>query len=621
MEKLLSRLRVVIIDEAIELCGDMRRWLEQGGHETSCWSLSEVSLASVSTFSPDLVVCGISSYDSPAMVPFRKLSNHRHLRHVPLIVVSNDPDLEYEILDIFDFQIYPCDYLRLKICLQRLKKSRKNSAQLVEPTAEQLGLFKEYLDEHSGLHFNQNNQRILVRGLVRRTQALRVESMQAYYEYLTASSENYDELNKLVGLLTIGETSFFRYRSHREALLHYVFPRLIEKNRQTCRLRIWSAGCSTGEEPYSMAILLLEHFPELVGWDIQILATDINKRALRHARGAVYSERSLRMMEQPLRDRYFAKSDSYYSASNIMRSMVRFDYLNLQTDPFPEELDLLFCRNVLIYFEIETIRSIVKQFSSSLKPGGYLFMGHSETMQNVSDRFQRHHQHNAFFYQLKKGTTHTQQAPQLPARKSEPPASKDTTKKKPKVITASVQARAMGSEEAAEKHTQDAAQLYQRAVSAFEHERFKEAEKLFDQLLQREPQNPRALIGKGLLLANQGAYSDARLLCARAVKEDDLLPEAYLLRGLILDMEGLEKRALVEYQKVLWLEPDFVMAHYLSAKVHGNLKDKEKRRRSLRNTIRSLEQYNEQGNVPFSGGLSRSVFLEIAHKELTESFF
>ncbi|NIQ11163.1 MAG: histidine kinase, partial [Gammaproteobacteria bacterium] len=81
---------------------------------------------------------------------------------------------------------------------------------------------------------------------------------------------------------------------------------------------------------------------------------------------------------------------------------------------------------------------------------------------------------------------------------------------------------------------------------------------------------------------------------------------AYLLRGLILDMEGLEERALVEYQKVLWLKPDFVMAHYLSAKAHGNLKDKEKKQRCLRNTIKALEQYNEQGNIPFSGGLSRS---------------
>ena len=127
------------------------------------------------------------------------------------------------------------------------------------------------------------------------------------------------------------------------------------------------------------------------------------------------------------------------------------------------------------------------------------------------------------------------------------------------------------------------------------------------------------MVGKGLLLANQGQYADARLHCARAIKEDDLLPEAYLLRGLILDMEGFLERALVEYQKVLWLEPAFVMAHYLSAKAYDRLADKDKKRRSLRNTLRVLEQTTGQTLIPFSGGLSRGVFLEIVRRELAEA--
>ena len=196
-------------------------------------------------------------------------------------------------------------------------------------TQEQLAPFKSHLLEHSGLHFNQNNQRILERALLRRVQALQIDSLSTYFKYLAAPSENYDELNKLIGLLTVGETSFFRYRSHREALLYYVIPGLIEKNRHSQRLRFWSAGCSTGEEPYSLAILLLEHFPELVGWDIQIQATDINKRALRHAREGVYGERSLRMMKQPLCRKYFSRTENHFQVSRQARNMVRFDYLNL----------------------------------------------------------------------------------------------------------------------------------------------------------------------------------------------------------------------------------------------------------------------------------------------------
>ena len=130
------------------------------------------------------------------------------------------------MLDVFDFQVRPFDRERLHVCLKRLSEvAIPDGIAFAEP---ELTAVKDFLLEHSGLHFSQHNQRILERGLLRRIQALRMESLPAYFNYLTATPENYDEVNKLLGLLTVGETSFFRYRSHREALLHYVIPRLIE---------------------------------------------------------------------------------------------------------------------------------------------------------------------------------------------------------------------------------------------------------------------------------------------------------------------------------------------------------------------------------------------------------
>jgi chemotaxis protein methyltransferase CheR len=373
-----------------------------------------------------------------------------------------------------------------------------------------------------------------------------------------------------------------------------------------------------------VAILLLEHFPELAGWDVQILATDINKRSLRKAREGLYGERSLRMMEDSLRERYFEKMDNHFLISAQVKRMVRFNYLNLQTDNFLSEnsgakdIDLLFCRNVLIYFELETIRQIVEKFSQTLSPQGFLFMGHAETMQNVSGRFQRHHQHNAFFYQRKESS-----ALQNVSTKAAP----KTLKLSESMVNAPVKtnskltsATVLSSKSDPGKKVvrRDPDQLYRDALAAFDHEKFAESMKLFEQLLEQQPTNPQALVGKGLLLANLGQYSDARIYCARAIKENDLLPEAYLLRGLILDMEGALERALVEYQKVLWLDPAFVMAHYLSAKAYDRLADAEKRLRSLRNTARVLEKSVDQSTIPFSGGLSRGVFLEIVHLELVE---
>ncbi len=470
---------------------------------------------------------------------------------------------------------------------------------------------------------------------MRRIQALRMESLPAYFRYLTVTSDNYDEMNKLLGLLTVGETSFFRYRSHREALIHYVIPKLMQQNKSQAKLRIWSAGCSTGEEPYSLAILLLENFPELVEWDVQILATDINKRSLRQAREGLYGERSLRMVEDPLRQRYFEKVDKLFLLSGQVKRMVRFDYLNLQTDNFPaqnnatKDVDLLSCRNVLIYFELETIRQIVAKFSQALRPQGYLFMGHSETMQNVSDQFQRHHQNNAFFYQRKEGSAGKKsvtaqtlsgslRSPDAVAPLSTRTRDKVPAKTKDKAPLTAVVSKKENFDQVKKVVRRDPDQLYRDALTAFDHEKFVESAKLFEQLLEEQPTNPKALVGKGLLLANQGKYREARICCARALREDDLLPEVYLLRGLILDMEGLLVRALVEYQKVLWLEPAFVMAHYLVAKIHDRLSDREKRKRSLRNTVRSLEQAADQSSIPFSGGLSRSVFLEIVRSELAD---
>jgi len=242
-------------------------------------------------------------------------------------------------------------------------------------------------------------------------------------------------------------------------------------------------------------------------------------------------------------------------------------------------------------------------------------------MQNISDRFRRHHENNAFFYQRKdptdlKGTVAKSSARAKPLGE---PALVAPVKVKPSPLQVGTKAEQRQSGEKAGALACDPEALYLKALSAFDREKFSEATRLFEQLLEIEPTHPKGLVGKGLLLANQGKYDDARLYCARAIKEDDLLPEAYLLRGLILDMEGFLERALVEYQKVLWLEPAFVMAHYLSSKAHDGLAEKEKKRRSLRNTLRILEQGADQATIPFSGGLSRGVFLEVVRKELAEA--
>jgi chemotaxis protein methyltransferase CheR len=160
--------------------------------------------------------------------------------------------------------------------------------------------------------------------------------------------------------------------------------------------------------------------------------------------------------------------------------------------------------------------------------------------------------------------------------------------------------------------------LFADAMAAFDREAFPVAEQLFDELLATRPDHAPALVGKGMILANQGRYPEARQWCARAIRHDDLCPAAYLLRGLILDMEEQLERALVEYQKVLWLDRDFVMAHYFSAKAHGRLGQTDQQVRALRSVSRILERQGDIGTIPYSGGLSQPVMLEICRKELAD---
>ena len=155
-------------------------------------------------------------------------------------------------------------------------------------------------------------------------------------------------------------------------------------------------------------------------------------------------------------------------------------------------------------------------------------------------------------------------------------------------------------------------------MAAFDREAFLAAEQLFDNLLATWPDHAQALVGKGMILANQGRYQEARQWCARAIHHDDLCPAAYLLRGLILDMEEQLERALVEYHKALWLDRDFVMAHYFSAKAHGRLGQTEQQVRALRTVTRILGRQGNTGAIPYSGGLTQPVMLEICRKELSE---
>jgi chemotaxis protein methyltransferase CheR len=209
-------------------------------------------------------------------------------------------------------------------------------------------------------------------------------------ELLRAVRGSSIEYEALLERLLTQETSFFRYPAVYEALQKKILPEVQERkvwhNPRT--LRIWSAGCSTGEEPYSIAITVTDSLKFAEAWEIEILATDISRRALRHAERGLYAKRSLQHVEERHVDAHFESTKHGYQIRQRMRRMISFAQMNLAEAPYVGKLDCIFCMNVLMYFSEERRLQILRRFYDALEPGGFFVLGHSETLSNLPMKFE-----------------------------------------------------------------------------------------------------------------------------------------------------------------------------------------------------------------------------------------
>ncbi|HEY6008419.1 MAG TPA: CheR family methyltransferase, partial [Geobacteraceae bacterium] len=349
-------LTILVINEHEELCQLVSGALVSDGHVVVCVRSGPEVIRVVAAQKPDLIILEISAERAAALELKHRLRRLNDTRDVPLIVISEHPELEYELLQVFDFIPKPVDRARLREDVAILRRGGKKRAlhTLIGPLGESdFRLFAEYLLTFSGLHFDRRNIKHLERGLINRMSALQIAPYLEYYDYLIQHRESRQELQKLLQFLTVGETYFFRYRAHFQGLRHFLATEVApDKGR---RLRLWSAGCSTGEEPYSLAMTVMETLPDWRKRDIRILATDINNRALKRARDGVYSPWAMRVTEQHYLDRYFEQVGKSYLINEEVKGLVDFSHLNLQTDDYPSpdrdvrDFDVIFCRNVMIY--------------------------------------------------------------------------------------------------------------------------------------------------------------------------------------------------------------------------------------------------------------------------------
>lgn len=267
-----------------------------------------------------------------------------------------------------------------------------------------LAKIRDLIYRISGIFQTDNKFYLLANRCQRRMTALKSGSFGDYLEHLTLRPNRDAEMRALLNEITIGETCFFRNQPQLDAVTKVILPKLTAmKTKQAFKkIRVWSAGCSTGEEPYTLSILFLEQLAQkLRGWSVEIVATDLNDPSLVKCRDGNYSDYALRNTSREAREKYFTQNDQTYRVKDEVRALIKFERLNLQDQAkilFMKGFDIIFCCNVLIYFDGTSKRRTVEHFYNALLPGGHFFLGHSESLYGINDRLRLVHFPNATSY-------------------------------------------------------------------------------------------------------------------------------------------------------------------------------------------------------------------------------
>jgi chemotaxis protein methyltransferase CheR len=488
----------------------------------------------------------------------------------------------------------------------------------------QLTLLSEHVAGWLGLHFPKKRWSDLDRITCHAAQELGFEAVDMCERIISGQLDKEQE-EIIAAHLTIGETYFFREQKSFDILENSILPDLIASRRgKEQRLRIWSAGCSTGEEPYSLAILLSRLIPDLRNWQITILATDVNPRSIGKAVQGVYGDWSFRGVPQWVRQKYFtATPDGRYEVPHAIRRMVTFAILNLADDSYPSlstntnAMDIIFCRNVLMYFEPKQHRQVIRSFQRSLLNGGWLVVSPCETSPDYAACFETVMFPGATFYKRNDGgaKAHTVlppvqpgvagigfQAPCIPLHAPQVPSPIPVTAPE-SVKPAEPQAHAPG---------------YEEALAFYRQGRYEEAAETLSGLLARSEAGSGALsaFGKAVALmaqtqANRGEISLALEWVDKAIAIDKLNAELYYLRATINQEQGEILKAVASLKQAVYLDQAFVMAHFALGTLTLRNGRPGEAGKHLENALSLLAGCPADDQVPGAEGITNARLAEI----------
>ena len=258
-------------------------------------------------------------------------------------------------------------------------------------TDAQFQQFSALVYEKTGIYLKPEKKELLNARLGKRLRALGLDSFKGYYEYLMRDTGG-EELVQMINVVSTNFTSFFRENSHFDLVAGRVLPEMTASKRRNREITLWSSACSSGEEPYTLAMVVADYLERHPDWNYRILATDISTKVLAQAERGVYANDRITKVPPAFLKRYFQKgvgsASGYVKVKDVLRSHIAFSRFNLMHEfPWREELDVIFCRNVMIYFNRQTQQELVAKFYRALVPGGFLFIGHSESITGLAHEF------------------------------------------------------------------------------------------------------------------------------------------------------------------------------------------------------------------------------------------
>jgi chemotaxis protein methyltransferase CheR len=499
--------------------------------------------------------------------------------------------------------------------------------------------FRTLVAKRLGLEFDDSKVDQLAGVLRERLRFLGVRRLDTYIDKVMSFDAG-GELGALAEQLTVGETYFFRNPTQFSALTEVILPqRLAERNARP-DVQILSAGCASGEEAYSIAILLNEKHFALPGRVFKIHAIDINPTAIKKALRARYSKWSLRSTSAELRNRYFRCEDGDYLLEPAVRGMASFQVRNLLENDgaFWREgaFDVIFCRNVMMYFSDEVTRKVLERITRALVPGGCLFLGDAETLRGLSQEFHLQHTHGAFYYRRidpcerrSRATAPWYEPPVVASGQPEGPplaaadlfanidrisrqiANPDFSERRFAAQVSSVSASRLLPAVAA-KPSWD----LRLAHELLQQERFADSIESLGQLPPQAKQDPDVLLLRAVLLTNSGKLIEAGEVCKQLLEVDEINAGAHYLMALCLEHIGDLAGATHQDQVAIYLDPSLSIAHFHLGLLARRGAKFEQARREVGQALFLLAREDAARILLFGGGFSRTALIEMCRAEL-----